>query len=90
MIVEGTTFGVDRIDPASKTSIVGIVYVTDVINAGDQAEGVPIPADVNVVAEYPIAVTRDASNAALARAFVDFVISGEGQSILESYGFTSP
>jgi molybdate transport system substrate-binding protein len=68
----------------------GIVYVTDVINAGDQAEGVSIPADINVVAEYPIAVTRQAPNASAAQAFVDFVISDEGQSILESYGFTSP
>ena len=33
----------------------GIVYVTDVTAAGDAAEGVEIPEDINVVAEYPIA-----------------------------------
>ena len=32
----------------------GIVYKTDVTAAGDQAEGVEIPADLNIVAEYPL------------------------------------
>jgi molybdate transport system substrate-binding protein len=68
----------------------GIVYVTDVIKAGDAAEGVEIPADVNVVAEYPIAVTAEAANPDAAQAFVDFVVSEEGQAILTSYGFVSP
>jgi molybdate transport system substrate-binding protein len=68
----------------------GIVYVTDVINAGDTAQGVEIPADINVVAEYPIAVTKEASNPEVAQAFIDFVLSVEGQSILGTYGFVSP
>lgn len=68
----------------------GIVYATDVRNAGDAAEGVAIPPDLNVVAEYPIAVTREAPNPAAAQAFVDFVRSAEGQAILESHGFVSP
>lgn len=68
----------------------GIVYATDVINAGDAAEGVTIPADINVVAEYPIAVTKEAPNPEAAQAFIDFVRSDEGQSILASYGFVSP
>ena len=38
----------------------GIVYKTDVTAAGDEAEGVEIPADINVLAEYPIAVTKEA------------------------------
>lgn len=68
----------------------GIVYVTDVIGAGDAADGVEIPADVNVVAEYPIVVTKQASNPEAARSFVEFVLSPDGRSILESYGFVSP
>jgi molybdate transport system substrate-binding protein len=68
----------------------GIVYATDVINAGDAAEGVEIPADVNVVADYPIAVTRQSENLEAAQAFVDFVVSDAGRAILESYGFVSP
>jgi molybdate transport system substrate-binding protein len=68
----------------------GIVYVTDVLAAGDAATGVPIPVDVNVVAEYPIAITAEAPNPDAAQAFVDFVLSEEGQAILASYGFVAP
>ncbi len=65
----------------------GIVYRTDVIAAGDDAEGVPIPEDVNVVARYPIALVADAPNAQGARSFVDFVLSAAGQAILVDVGF---
>ena len=68
----------------------GVVYKTDVAAAGDQAEGVGIPTDLNVIAEYPLVVTREAPNAGAGQAFVDFVVGEEGQSILASYGFTSP
>lgn len=68
----------------------GIVYATDVIAAGDDAAGVAIPADLNVVAAYPIAVTTDAPNPAGARAFVAFVLGAEGQAILARYGFSPP
>jgi molybdate transport system substrate-binding protein len=65
----------------------GIVYKTDVTAAGDQVAGVEIPAEVNVLAEYPIVVTKDAANADAAQAFVDFVLSDPGQTILGAYGF---
>ncbi len=68
----------------------GIVYVTDVLAAGDTVEGVEIPADQNVVATYPIAALTDAANAAAADAFVELVRSDEGQEILQSYGFDAP
>ncbi len=68
----------------------GIAYATDVAAAGDDADGVEIPSESNVVADYPIAVTADAPNAEGARAFVDFVIGEAGQAILSDYGFTSP
>jgi molybdate transport system substrate-binding protein len=63
------------------------VYETDVTAAGDQAEGVEIPDDINVLAEYPIATTKDAPNPEAAQAFIDFVLSEQGQKILDSYGF---
>jgi len=65
----------------------GIVFLTDVIAAGDAAAGVPIPADVNAISSYPIVVTKEAPNAAAAQAFVDFVAGAEGQAILAKYGF---
>ncbi len=68
----------------------GIVYRTDVAAAGDKAAGVEIPADINVLAEYPIAVTKEASNAEGAQAFIDFVNCELGQKILASYGFLAP
>jgi molybdate transport system substrate-binding protein len=68
----------------------GIVYVTDVLAAGDAVEGVDIPAEDDVTATYPIAALTDSGNAEVARAFVDFVLSDEGQEILASYGFDSP
>lgn len=66
----------------------GIVYRTDVAAAGDQVEGIAIPDDINVLNEYPIAVTTDAKDGS--QAFVDFVTSDEGQQILRRWGFTSP
>ena len=57
----------------------GVVYVSDVFAAGDDAEGVDIPADINVVAEYPIAGVTEAANPDGAAAFIDYVLSDEGQ-----------
>jgi molybdate transport system substrate-binding protein len=68
----------------------GIVYETDVTAAGGDAAAVEIPADINVLAEYPIALTKDASDDADAQSFVDFVLSEQGQKILDSYGFLPP
>jgi len=68
----------------------GIVYRTDVIAAGPDAAGVAIPNDINVVAEYPLAVTSEATNPDGAQAYIDFVLSEQGQAILESYGFLAP
>jgi molybdate transport system substrate-binding protein len=64
----------------------GIVYVSDVVTSG-QVDGVTIPDSQNVIADYPIAVLKSAQNQSGAVAFVDFVLSTEGQSILTSAGF---
>ena len=68
----------------------GIVYVTDVLAAGNDVEGIDIPADENVTATYPVAALSDAGNSEVAAAFVAFVLSEKGQDILASYGFGSP
>jgi molybdate transport system substrate-binding protein len=48
---------------------------------------VTIPDDVNVVAEYPIALVADAPDPPAGRAFIDFVLGAEGQRILADAGF---
>ena len=68
----------------------GIVYATDVKAAGDKAVGVTIPDDVNVLATYPIAVTKATKNAPVANAFIAYVISAPGQAILAKFGFAKP
>jgi molybdate transport system substrate-binding protein len=68
----------------------GITYVTDVLSSGGAVEGIAIPGEVNVVAAYPIVALTSAPNPAGAAAFVAFVLSDPGQTILASYGFTSP
>jgi molybdate transport system substrate-binding protein len=47
---------------------------------------VDIPDEVNVVATYPVAVLVGGDEA-LGSAFVAYLLSEEGQSLLESYGF---
>ena len=68
----------------------GIVYQTDVKAAGDKAEGVGIPADINVLAEYPIVITKEAPNPAAGRAFIDFVTASRVRRSSQSYGFLPP
>jgi molybdate transport system substrate-binding protein len=68
----------------------GIVFVTDVNAAKDTAEGVAIPADINVISNYPMVVTKEATNPSAAQAFIDFVASDASQAILAKYGFLAP
>jgi len=72
----------------------GIVYVTDVKAAGSSVEGVEIPDAFNVVARYPIAVLKATQEAALARAFVAYILDTDGpssgQRTLHAYGFLGP
>jgi molybdate transport system substrate-binding protein len=65
----------------------GIVYASDVTPGVRRAVQVlSIPEAFNVIARYPIAVVRDAPNAAGAHAFIDYVLSPSGQAILTKHG----
>jgi molybdate transport system substrate-binding protein len=67
----------------------GIAYRSDVSPAlGRYVRMLEIPERANIVASYPIAVVRGASRAADAQAFVDLVLSADGQRILARWGFT--
>lgn len=68
----------------------GIVYVTDVLAAGAGIEGIDIPEDLNVVAEYPIVALRGGTNPEATAAFVAFVISAPGKAVFVDFGFQSP
>jgi molybdate transport system substrate-binding protein len=68
----------------------GIVYVTDVSAGGDKVEGVDIPEDQNVLATYPIATVRASKAQDQAQAFLDLVLSAEGQQVLKQHGFLPP
>jgi len=66
----------------------GIVYSSDVIDAGSIGVGVlPIPDLLNTNASYAIAPISDSKKSELAEAFISYVISTEGQDILATYGF---
>lgn len=64
----------------------GIVYTSDAIAAPD-LKAIEIPAELNVIAKYPIAPLTRSTNAELAKAFIDYVLSSDGQAILQKWGF---
>ena len=70
----------------------GIVYRTDAATeyAAGKVQVVSIPQGSNIVAEYPIAVLRDAANPGLAKEFTRFLLGERAQAILNSYGFKRP
>ncbi|MEZ4767575.1 MAG: molybdate ABC transporter substrate-binding protein [Caldilineales bacterium] len=65
----------------------GIVYTSDVPpDLQDEVQRIEIPDAINVLATYPIALVTDAPNPVLARRFLDFVLSSEGQAVLARHG----
>jgi len=70
----------------------GLVYASDAVAAelyGDPVSVIEFPADVNVTAVYPIAPVAG-GNTDLAKAFIAYVLSPQGQAVLEAYGFVYP
>lgn len=67
----------------------GIVYTSDAV-AAPELKTIEIPADLNVIAKYPIAPLAKSENADLAKAFIDYVLSADGQAILAKWGFAPP
>ena len=64
----------------------GIVYISDSIAAPD-LKSIEIPTDLNVIAKYPIAPLTKSENADLAAKFTEYVLSAEGQAVLQKWGF---
>lgn len=70
----------------------GVVYASDA--AASELAGVPLnviefPEDIWTLASYPIAPVTGGDHDA-AQAFISFVLSEDGQNILERYGFRQP
>jgi molybdate transport system substrate-binding protein len=40
-----------------------------------------------VIANYPIAKLKQSSHSEVAQAFIDFILSDEGQAVMAKYGF---
>ncbi|MGW1754417.1 molybdate ABC transporter substrate-binding protein [Streptomyces mirabilis] len=73
-----------------KEADAAVVYKTDVKAAGDKVEGVEFPESAKAINDYPIALLKDAPNAAAAKAFIALVQSAEGQQVLTAAGFLQP
>ena len=66
----------------------GIVYQTDITPAiANKVIAIDIPANFNVTAEYPIAVTKHTAHTNEAQAFVQYILSSDGQAVLAKYHF---
>jgi molybdate transport system substrate-binding protein len=69
----------------------GIVYVTDIsLDKASKVGRIDLPDALNTVATYPIAPVGDAAQPGLAQAFIELVLSAQGQEILSQYGFLPP
>ncbi len=65
----------------------GLVYRTDVISAGGAVLGIDFPEAEQAINDYPIVALTEAPNPDAATAFVELVLSPEGQAILTKAGF---
>jgi molybdate transport system substrate-binding protein len=69
----------------------GIVYTTDVTVAlNGKVNFLEIPNEFNVIANYPIAMTKSSTAQDAASTFVQYVLGSEGQTVLKKYHFISP
>jgi molybdate transport system substrate-binding protein len=66
----------------------GLVYATDAATKAKELKKiVPVPEGSHQPVVYPIAAVKGGKNESLAKAFVSWVISPEGESILRRHGF---
>ncbi len=66
----------------------GIVYASDISGEDENKVGrLDIPDALNVIATYPIAPVKTSQHSQLAQAFIDLVLSSEGQDILAKFNF---
>lgn len=75
---------------ASGEADAAIVYATDVQAVGAKGEGIEIPAEHDVTAEYFVAIVSSTGNIPGAEAYVEDLVSGDTQDALQDRGFLPP
>ncbi|MBV1777562.1 molybdate ABC transporter substrate-binding protein [Paeniglutamicibacter sp. ABSL32-1] len=68
----------------------GLVYVTDILAAGDKVKGIKFPEAKTAVNTYPLATVATSPSKDLANAFTEFVAGPEGRKVLTDAGFGTP
>jgi molybdate transport system substrate-binding protein len=69
----------------------GIVYATDAQSAGGRVRvAVTAPSDSYTPVLYPLAIIKDSREKNRAQEFINLILSPEGKSILQKYGFADP
>ncbi len=64
----------------------GIVYVSDAV-AAPELKTLNIPTGYNILAEYPIAILSGSLQPDLAKKYIEFVFSYDGQIVFQKWGF---
>jgi molybdate transport system substrate-binding protein len=67
-----------------------LVYHSDLVGDGGKMTGVQFPQAGQAINTYPIVLLKNAPDATAAQAFVDYVLSGSGSSVLIAAGFLAP
>ena len=67
-----------------------LVYHSDVLGAAGKVTGIPFSQSSTAILSYPIAVLKNAPDPTAAQAFVAYILSSAGSSVLISAGFLAP
>jgi molybdate transport system substrate-binding protein len=67
-----------------------LVYRTDVLSSPSRVDGIEFSEAKLAINVYPIATLKASKNAALAKDFVDYVLSADGRAVLTKAGFGKP
>lgn len=65
----------------------GLVYASDVVAAGGDVEQVPLPGGTGPATSYPVAVVARSEHRELADAWLELLLSPDGQQALAEAGF---
>lgn len=68
----------------------GFLYITDVAATNGRLKAIELPAALQPEVAYGVAIVKGAPHRAAARAFVDGLLQGSGQTALKSAGFAPP